>query len=101
MKTPIQQRFHEFAEKHDLNLNIAEANEKMRTWYGTLSGANRALKVLQAIMGGTLHKGGRVLETHTTEYVVECLDGRYLIAERVKSRYIAARVKTSLGILDF
>jgi hypothetical protein len=101
MKTPIQEKFREFAVTHELSLNITEANDKMRTWYGSLAGANRALKVLQTIMGGTLHKGGRVLETYTTEYVVECIDGRYRISEHVKSRFIAAKVKASLGIFDF
>ncbi len=94
-KTNIEESFEEFANQQEMYLNPIH-NE---THYRSLSGAIKALKILQMIIGGEMQKRQRVLRTHTTDYTIESSEGDIKIHERIRDEFIVKRIKGAFGIV--
>lgn len=96
-KSKIEESFIDFAHQNELYLNSLRNS----TWYNSLSGAIKALKMLQLLIGGEIQKGQRVLTTYTTDYVVVNSEtGSYRIMEKIRNEFIVSRIKAQLGVFD-
>lgn len=93
-KSNIEAAFMAFAEQYELHLNRVHIYRN----YLSLSGAIKALKILETLIGGEILKGKKVLRTHTTDYIIERSEGRFHIREKVRNDFIVERVKACLNI---